>query len=418
MCKVKTLHDLTVNKSICIFGAGNLGVQLYTKLKVLRVPVAMFSDNNPNKWGMEVVTGIFCVDPNEIINKHNMQIIVAIKNEADLVMHQLHDRGIKNIATIKDVEHLLQEEIKLLVDEIGVDLVKHMAFTGEGTDKCLEAECFPMRVHFYQPVPNITDLERRNVWSKISRLDGIKWETQKYMENLKAVAKHKPNPDWDRGETGVPLIFNLNNSSFSYICASFLYGMIQINQPKRIIEVGSGNSSLVIRRALNDLNKTEPVSYTIIDPYCGFDESQFSTDSFKINILKMPVEETNLSLFEQLEDGDILFIDSSHVVRIGGDVNFEILEVLPILAPGVAVHFHDITMPYEYPKVYATNPQFRMFWTESYMLQAFLTFNNAYEILLPAAFLCSVNREVVKECYPEATGFNDLSSGGFWLKRI
>jgi hypothetical protein len=82
----------------------------------------------------------------------------------------------------------------------------------------------------------------------------------------------------------------------------------------------------------------------------------------------------DLAFLEELKENDILFIDSGHTVRTRSDVNFLILEVLPRLAPGAIVHFHDIPLPFEYQKVYFTNPTFRVFWTEAYLLQSFLAF--------------------------------------------
>jgi hypothetical protein len=193
--------------------------------------------------------------------------------------------------------------------------------------------------------------------------------------------------------------------------------MIRKNKPKRVVEIGSGHSSKVIRRALLDNidEENNRPRYIIIDPHCAFRESQFGDVSGKI--LKIPVEESDLALFAELEENDILFIDSSHTVRIGGDVNFEILKVLPILRAGVTVHFHDIPLPYEYAKVYATNPAFRVFWTEVYMLQAFLAFNDAYEILLPLAYLETEHLDEVKSRYPDMKCPFDWSSESFWIRR-
>ena len=115
----------------------------------------------------------------------------------------------------------------------------------------------------------------------------------------------------------------------------------------------------------------------------------------------------------------ILFIDSSHVCKMGSDVNFEILEILPSLNTGVYVHFHDINLPYEYPKIYATNPNFRMFWTESYLLQAFLTCNNEYQIVLPMDYLQRHYLDDLKNSFPASTKTEfGWVSGSFWIKRI
>jgi hypothetical protein len=402
---------------ICIFGAGGYGKQSYYLLKILQIKIDMFADNDSAKWGEIVVGGIRCYNPKHLLNDKKLLVIVAIKNYAEIIASDLRKTGFSNIVMMSDIEGALNSKVSTIIDEYGVDLVKYMAMTGVGTDKCMENDCLPVPVHFYQPIPDLRSLERRDIWRKISKLDGIVWEPDKYLANLRELANYTPAQSWARNRTADPMKFNLENTSFSYMCASVLYGMIRKNRPKRIIEIGSGNSSKVIRQALldnADKNSDYSARYTIIDPYCAFDEAQFHDVNGKI--LKIPVEESDISLFTELEENDILFIDSSHTVRIGGDVNFEILEILPILCGGVAVHFHDISLPYEYPRVYATNPAFRMFWTESYLLQAFLAFNQEYEILLPLAFLENEFLRDVRSCFPAMEKPVDWSSGSFWIR--
>jgi hypothetical protein len=134
--------------------------------------------------------------------------------------------------------------------------------------------------------------------------------------------------------------------------------------------------------------------------------------------MKQQIETTDISIFKELSANDILFIDSSHVCKIGSDVNFEILEVLPILNPGVFIHFHDIALPYEYPKIYATNPEFRVFWTESYLLQAFLSCNHDFEIVLPVAYIQSVYQSDFRRIFDKGNNAALWHSGSFWIKRV
>ena len=130
------------------------------------------------------------------------------------------------------------------------------------------------------------------------------------------------------------------------------------------------------------------------------------------------VELLDPQFFDRLERNDVLFIDSSHTVRIGGDVNFLILDVLPRLAPGVLVHFHDIGMPYEYPKTYATNPSFRMLWTEAYLLQAFLACNDSHDVLLAMAYLMVERSAEFRAAFPAYDPARHASiSGSFWIAR-
>jgi hypothetical protein len=130
------------------------------------------------------------------------------------------------------------------------------------------------------------------------------------------------------------------------------------------------------------------------------------------------VELLDTNFFDQLNANDILFIDSGHCVIIGGDVNYLFLEILPRLAPGVIVHIHDIGIPYEYSKTYATSETFRQFWTEQYLLQGFLCFNNEFEILLAMNYLMSDHSEFFKKTFPFYNpNLHPFFSGSFWIRR-
>jgi len=309
--------------------------------------------------------------------------------------------------------------LNILVGMLGPRIVRYMASSGEGTNKCLDIGCLPVLTHFYQPIPDLKDLERRNVWENVSKLNGIIWKPQKYLENLKELAKFADECDWPYEPVNRDAMeFYINNTCFSYGCASMLHSIIRKNKPKRIIEVGSGHSSRVIAAALKanitDDNGYYP-EYTIIDPYSLLDITKFPGNA---KLLKEQVENVDVSIFKELSNNDILFIDSSHVCKIGSDVNFEILEVLPTLNSGVFVHFHDIELPYEYSKIYATNPKFRMFWTEQYLLQAFLTCNKQFEIFLPLCYIQRNHEDEFRTLFKKGNNSVLWHSGSFWIKCV
>jgi len=156
--------------------------------------------------------------------------------------------------------------------------------------------------------------------------------------------------------------------------------MVRYFKPRLIIEVGSGFSSLVMGRAAAK-NGNAPL--VCVEPF----PREFLRERFPglQTLVERNVEQIDLEFFSQLRSGDILFIDTSHTVRIGGDVNYLFLEVLPRLNPGVIVHVHDIFLPFEYRRDWVLD-EFR-FWTEQYLLQAFLTFNSEFEVLLANYFL-------------------------------
>jgi hypothetical protein len=195
--------------------------------------------------------------------------------------------------------------------------------------------------------------------------------------------------------------------------------MIRLLRPRSVIEIGSGQSSRVIAAALqrNRVDFGVPGRHIVVDPYA---EGVLHGEAFPAtDVVAERVELLDPSFFSALGEGDILFIDSGHTVRIGGDVNFLFLEVLPRLAPGVIVHLHDIALPFEYSKAYATNERFRQFWTEQYVLQAFLCFNREFEILLAMNWLMLERMELVRAAFPHYDpALHPFFSGSFWMRRV
>lgn len=303
-------------------------------------------------------------------------------------------------------------------EESLASVINHMAYTGAGTDACLRHGCLPLPVNFHSPVPDLADLEERGVWDRVSRLEGIDFRPDAQEEFLKELGRDFGRECiWPSNRTEDPYEFYTENPSFSYGCAAVLHGLLRKYKPRRVIEIGSGNSSLVIAGALSrNADERAETEYIIVDPYPGAIIRKGLPCLTKL--FEKRVELMEAELFHRLEANDVLFVDSGHVVRMGGDVNFLILDVLPRLAPGVIIHFHDVGLPYEYAKAYATTPSFRMFWTEAYLLQAFLSCNPSFEILLAMGYLMKERIAAFRSAFP----FYDPSvhkaiSGSFWIRR-
>ena len=298
-------------------------------------------------------------------------------------------------------------------------LISWMARTGEGTDASLKRGALPLPVHFYSPVPDLDDLEHRDVWGRRSELSGIDFRPDEQVDYLLELGdRFGRECDWSPGPSKDPSAFHSENSSFSFGCAAAAHCMIRDRKPRRLIEVGSGMSSIVLSGALafNERGGTAPAEYTIIDPYPS--PRLETLPGTRPTLIEDRVEVVDPRLFEQLERGDILFIDSGHAVRIGGEVNFLVLDVLPRLKPGVLVHFHDIHLPYEYPKVYATNATFRMFWTEAYLLQAFLACNSDFDVVLAMTYLMQDRPDAFQQAFPLFDPAKHKAvSGSFWIMR-
>jgi predicted O-methyltransferase YrrM len=176
-----------------------------------------------------------------------------------------------------------------------------------------------------------------------------------------------------------PDSFPLKNDYFTTPDAEVLYAIVQLYRPARIVEVGSGYSTQLFRRAINDARIAAHL--TSIDPKPRKEISQQSD-----TVISEQVETVgDLSLFRELQRSDILFIDSSHEIKPGNDLLYLVFTVLPQLASGVLIHFHDIFLPYEYPREWIIENRWN--WTEQYLVQAFLTGNSSFEVLWPGYYL-------------------------------
>ena len=156
------------------------------------------------------------------------------------------------------------------------------------------------------------------------------------------------------------------------------------------------------------------IDFTFIDPYPEarliklFEKYK---NSIKAEILRKEVQEVDINSFRQLEKGDILFIDSSHVVKTGSDVNHLILNVLPVLQKGVIIHFHDIYFPFEYPKSWVLNG---FGWAEAYLIKAFLMYNKDFEILLFNDYLHKFH----STCFREMPLVGDYGGSSLWFRKM
>jgi hypothetical protein len=211
--------------------------------------------------------------------------------------------------------------------------------------------------------------------------------------------------------------FTIENDSFSYDDAPVLAYMLRIIRPKRIIEIGSGNSTSCILD-IDDRYCGRSIDLTIIDIDTANPRMNLFTDDHnRIHRIEKPVQEVDKEIFRTLQAGDLLFIDSSHVMKTGSDVCVELFEILPVLRSGVFVHFHDILYPFEYPLNFIKN---RIFWNEAYAVRAFLMYNNAFTIRFWLSYLLRCHLQEVQSdlrCLPldkwkERFGHGDLFGAG------
>ena len=151
---------------------------------------------------------------------------------------------------------------------------------------------------------------------------------------------------------------------------------------------------------------------TCIEPYpAALHRRLRSGDLDRVTIIESIVQNVPVETFRELEDGDILFIDSTHVLKTGSDVHFELFDVLPSLKPGVLVHFHDIRWPFEYPAEFIFDRNFS--WNEAYALRAFLMFNNRFSVFFYNSLFATLNQNLARETFPD---FMLNVGSSIWLK--
>lgn len=263
-------------------------------------------------------------------------------------------------------------------------------------------------VHFYQPIPDTRALPDA-LWQKPSDLVGVDMNEAGQLDLLRNVfpefrAEYDAIP-FD--PTGAPHEFYLKNGAFEGTDALVLYCMVRHFRPSLVLEVGSGFSSRLTAQAAVRNGKTRLVC---IEPYP--DDVLRAGFPGLASVVPKKVQEVDLEFFRQLAAGDILFIDSSHVVKTGGDVTYLFLEVLPRLQPGVIVHVHDIFLPEEFPKSWVRD--LHLFWTEQYLLQAFLTYNSEFEVLFANAYMGLKHVPEMQEAFPKSPWWG---GGSFWMRR-
>lgn len=238
------------------------------------------------------------------------------------------------------------------------------------------------RNHFYEPIPDTRTLSDA-IWEQDSELIGINLGLDnqvKLLRKLSKLYKHEYEQlPLKKSDTLCSHDYYLSNRFFHSSDGQLLYAMIRYFKPKKVIEVGTGFSTYLIASTLqiNSFEESYRSDYLAIDPF----PNKIIRNGFPglSKLIEYKVQEVPVNEFQSLEENDLLFIDSSHVLKIGSDVHYEYLELLPRLKKGVIVHIHDIFLPSEYPKEWILR-RYR-FWNEQYLLQAFLQFNTNFEVL-------------------------------------
>lgn len=273
----------------------------------------------------------------------------------------------------------------------------------------LKVGIMPVRNHYYEPL-----FDKRNLYKPLSDnriLPGINWNIEEQISILNSfttASEMESIPDDFVDE----LTFNFRNNAFEYGDAEYWYNLIRRKKPSRIIEIGCGNSTKMAQLAIRK-NREEDANYhcehICIEPY----EMPW-LEKLNIRIIRERVENVDKEIFKSLGNNDILFIDSSHVIRPQGDVLYEYLELLPTLNQGVIVHVHDIFSPKDYPEEWIIGEV--RFWNEQYLLEAFLTSNSGWKIIGAINFLHHNHFKALKDKCPRLKPEHE--PGSFYMQKV
>lgn len=251
---------------------------------------------------------------------------------------------------------------------------------------------------FDYPIPSTKDLPD-DIFLRKSECIGMDWnvkEQEYYLKNM--FPKYATEVEFER------------NEGLSLVDAAIYHAMIRHKKPKKIVEIGCGSSTRFAAHACV-MNESEGASCELvaIEPFPNKElQKGFPGLTRLIEARAQSVE------LKEFEDCDLLFIDSSHVVKINGDVNYEILEIIPRLKKDCLIHFHDILLPGEYWKDWVKGNKW--FWTEQYLLQAFMQFNSDFEIIWASRYQHLNNELMIRKIFPYFEQ-NKHRITSFWIRR-
>jgi len=264
--------------------------------------------------------------------------------------------------------------------------------------------------HFHSPIPDMADVWAREetIFRSRTEIPGIDLRADEQVALMGELATLSREHPWTDGHE---LRYRFDNHMFARGDALALYGMLRRFQPSRVVEVGSGFSSALMLDT-DDVHLDSRTRFTFIDPYPERLHGLLSdADRDRVTVIEERAELLDPKVFSDIEPADLLFIDSSHVSRIGSDVNFLFLEVLPQLPAGVLVHIHDIPWPFEYWRHWVAQGRY---WNEAYLLRALLTDNPRFRMLWFSSYMLNVHRDQMNEVWPEFEA--DRGSGAsLWM---
>jgi hypothetical protein len=271
--------------------------------------------------------------------------------------------------------------------------------------------CFPPG-HFYSPIVDpstVVDYITRERKTAADGLPGIEMPLAAmgiFWQRSARVISATPFPE----KSSASHRFYYDNNIFTYGDAITLRAMLADLRPRSVVEIGSGFSSACMLDCADEFGLN--TVFTFIDPDPNRLRQLLRPGDFeRVTIIEAPVQTTELDMYTSLRRGDVLFIDSTHVLKTGSDVHFELFHILPRLHDGVVVHFHDIQYPFEYPDEWILRKNHS--WNEIYALRAFLTYNSRFRIRFWGSYFAAMRPEMIRKVFPK---FLVNPGGSLWIE--
>jgi predicted O-methyltransferase YrrM len=275
---------------------------------------------------------------------------------------------------------------------------------------------------FYSPLPVLSELRRtRHLWDRPSELVGVDYDLEELKSLLSTLLA-----EYGEDYKGLPPHDKLKKEGFGpgfpVVDAMVLYLMMRHLKPRRYVEIGSGLSTYhAILAAKANNAEGRPCMMRCVDP---FPRSRLQAES-TVKIFAQEVQEIEFEFFDDLDAGDVLFIDTTHVLKVGGELTYLFAEILPRLKSGVWIHVHDIHFPYNTPypaEMYVFRNKWPWVFTEPVLLQAFLAFNSEFKITMSTPLIRFHDEKFLADTVPdykpvEVADF-DTHFGSVWFKRI
>ena len=273
---------------------------------------------------------------------------------------------------------------------------------------------------FYSPLRPVGELRRHAArWHRPSALTGLRYDLDAIEARLADLcarfgAEYAALPSYDE------ILRRNHGRGFTRVDAQVLYMTLRDLRPPRYLEVGSGMSTYYAQLAAQrNAEEGRPMAMTAVDP--------FASDVVRglpgVEVRRQEAQDLPRELFSSLAAGDVLFIDTTHIVRVDGEVPYLVLEILPALAAGVWVHVHDVHLPYNvpiHPAAYVFDRNWPLLFTEAMLVQAYLAWNPRVEIALSTPLLRHFREEALRRLLPdyrplEGEAF-DTHHGSLWLR--